>query len=336
MNFQNKIYICKRKPLVSVILTSYNHKDYIEYAIKSVLNQNIDDLELIVVDDGSNDGSIEIINRLKTTNMRILDLKVNRKFHPRNTALKYANGYFIAFQNSDDIWCEGKLQQQLDLMEKNKNISTCFTDVQIINNENEDYDDSWAKNLFTTQNRTKLQWLKWFFDNGNCLCLISAVINSTYLRKIGCFNPSLIQISDFDLWIRLAAQGDLYIIDKKLTKMRVVNGKNLSEPSKINALRSGVELIEVLERFIQNPIKGLLFDIFGFDIIKKNRNDIYVLGLLAKYCWNFTVYHKIFANKIIDNIIQSPKKRAELIEFHGISIIKEFFNQRGNIEYRNG
>lgn len=133
--FENDI----TNPLVSVIVPSYNHKDYISECIESIVNQTYKNFELIVIDDGSTDNSIEIINKLK--------VKYNFKFVVQeniglsatlNKGIKeFSNGKYITFCASDDFWCINKLELQIDFMEKNSEIPMCYGLVNFIDEKSE-------------------------------------------------------------------------------------------------------------------------------------------------------------------------------------------------------
>ena len=100
-----------QNPLVSVIIASYNHQDFVKEAVESVLNQGVKDIEVIVVDDGSSDNTPLVIRSIYDPRVRFIELKENRRQHTRNLALSLAKGKYIAFQNSDDVWKSGKLQK---------------------------------------------------------------------------------------------------------------------------------------------------------------------------------------------------------------------------------
>ena len=113
-------------PLVSVILPNFNSEQFIGQAIDSVLSQTYKNLELIVVDDCSNDKSIEIIKGYLRQDHRIhlvrLETNSGGPATPRNTGVLKSKGQYIAFIDSDDVWFSGKLETQIDSM-KSKNIS---------------------------------------------------------------------------------------------------------------------------------------------------------------------------------------------------------------------
>ena len=81
--------------------------------------------------------------------------------------------------------------------------------------------------IFTTANRTAVSWLQHFFDVGNCLPLPSAIARRSDLIQLGAFRASLVQLGDFDLWIRLAALGEFFVLPEQLTKIRIIEGTNL-------------------------------------------------------------------------------------------------------------
>lgn len=321
----------RKETLVSVILASYNHENYISKSIQSVLSQDVQKMELIVVDDASNDGTLAKVKKIKDPRLRLIFFKENRSIHPRNEALDIAKGKYIAFQNSDDIWKRGKLKKQIEVLEKNPQISGCFTGVEIIDEKNLILKNSWAKNIFTLQNRNNIEWLRRFFDWGNCLCISSAVVRRKQVIEAGKFNPSLIQLGDFDLWIRLAALGEFYIIKEKLTQMRV-SDTNLSKPSPASKRRSVMEHIDVLERYKEDIVFRKIDKIFADIMSHSDASDIAKLGALAIHAWKLSPAHIIFANRIIAEIMKDKAKKQKLIDIFGIEIIYEFIKKRGEIK----
>ena len=108
--------------LVSIIMPAYNCADYIAESIRSVQNQTYRNWELIVADDKSTDGTVDIVRIMAEGDNRIRLLETDRNLGPaaaRNRAMDVANGNYIAFLDSDDVWYPDKLQKQLNFMEAN-------------------------------------------------------------------------------------------------------------------------------------------------------------------------------------------------------------------------
>ena len=107
------------KPLVSVIIPTYNRGHFIEESIRSVIEQTYENWELIIVDDGSEDDTWEVIQSLNHPKIRYYKMNhCGRLGKVRNVGIKMANGEFIAFLDSDDLWRKDKLAFQLRLFEK--------------------------------------------------------------------------------------------------------------------------------------------------------------------------------------------------------------------------
>lgn len=109
--------------LISVLLPSYNHESFLSEAIESVLNQTFRDFEFIIIDDCSSDNSREIIKYYKERDERIKIYFHNENrgiARTQNELIDKAQGKFIAFLNSDDVWNKDKLEKQLKILEKKR------------------------------------------------------------------------------------------------------------------------------------------------------------------------------------------------------------------------
>lgn len=120
------------RELVSIVMPSYNTAKYIEETLNSVLKQTYSNWELIIVDDCSSDNTDEIV--AKFDDKRIIYLKNDKNFGAamsRNRALKEANGKYIAFLDSDDLWMPDKLEKQIQYM-KEHNYDFTYTNYEEI------------------------------------------------------------------------------------------------------------------------------------------------------------------------------------------------------------
>lgn len=123
------------KPLVSVVMPTYNCQRYIESAIRSVMNQSYSDWELIVVDDLSDDSTSALVQRLSDIDKRIRLVKNESNMgaaQSRNRGLELSVGDYVAFLDSDDIWCSEKLEHQLQIM-RDSYAEISYTSYSIIN-----------------------------------------------------------------------------------------------------------------------------------------------------------------------------------------------------------
>lgn len=329
----DKLLFMENKILVSVILASYNHAAYVEKAVRSVLDQDAGVMELIVVDDGSSDATPDIVARINDPRVSLIRLEENRRFHPRNTGLKQAKGKYVAFQNSDDLWKEGKIKKQLEILENDPGLSACFTGVEIIDKKGAIIKNSRASRIFSGKNRKPAEWLREFFYNGNCLCLASALVRRSCLDRAGFFNPALVQLSDLDLWVRLAAEGGFHVISEKLTCMRVLPGQNLSGPgSFVSDCRIIAEMAEVLERYYRMPITKMLSEIFHSENPLMPVSKTTAAGALALMSWELSAPHVMAANKIMAELVADPVTREELAREFGAGIIQKFYKMRGRVK----
>lgn len=117
----------RNKPIASVILTTYNRSDILPRAIKSVLKQNYQDYELIIVDDHSTDRTEDVVNSFNRDKIKYIHHEQNRGLAAaRNTGIRKAQGKYIAFLDDDDEWLPGKLEKQVEFLDKHPDIGMVY------------------------------------------------------------------------------------------------------------------------------------------------------------------------------------------------------------------
>ncbi len=321
------------KPLVSVVLASYNHVNFVKEAVESVLDQSYENLELIVMDDGSTDGTPDVVEKIKDKRLKLVRLSANRRFHPRNLGISMARGKYIAFQNSDDVWNEGKLEKQIDYLEKNKGTVVCFTRLNMIDESGAIIKKSWAHGNLADENKNNDSWLRILFTTGINFGIASAVVRADKLKKLDGFCESMVQMADYDLWVRLAGLGQLYIINEPLTSMRIIKGANYSTPKEEVFLRSAMENIEILNRYTQWPINKYLKNIFPEIMPQNNRSVNIQYAYLAKFAWTIkNPLHSLFADQLIAKLLEDQMASKEILGHFGADLKKEFIKRRGKLK----
>jgi len=209
----------EKKSLVSVIIPTYNRGWIIKEAVDSVLAQDLKDFELIVVDDGSTDNTLEILNSFR------YDIKVLRQSNhgvsaARNRGIAAASGHFIAFLDSDDLWLPGKLARQVDFFNSNPDAYICQTE------------EIWVRNnvRVNPKNRHKKP-AGMIFEPSLALCLVSpsaVMIRRSLFEKVGGFDETLPACEDYDLWLRISCRYPVYLIETPLIIKRGGHNDQLS------------------------------------------------------------------------------------------------------------
>lgn len=246
-------------PTVSIILTSYNHAAFVSAAIESALNQTFADFELLIIDDGSTDGSREIIKRFTDSRIKFFLYEVNRgPAIAIREAVHSARGKYIAVHHSDDLWTPDKLARQVEFLDANPNVAACFTRVEFIDEQGEifqpDENDFYGK-IFEEPNRSRAQWLNYFFHNTNCLCHPSAMVRREAYEKFRMLDVSgFWQLPDYLMWIRLCFHADIFILPQRLTKFRLRRERqeNFSAASFEKNVRLELEFSFIMREFVYN------------------------------------------------------------------------------------
>lgn len=192
---------------VSVIIPTYNRAHTLLRAIESVLNQKGVSFELVIVDDGSVDGTRELIVGLPLQSEIKYLFQSNRgPSAARNHGIQNSSSEFIAFLDSDDEWLPGKLAAQLRFFEENPDYLICQTE------------EIWIRNgrRVNPMKKHKKQG-GWIFEKCLSLCIVSpsaVMMKRELFDEVGLFDESLPACEDYDLWLRASARFPIGLIEK--------------------------------------------------------------------------------------------------------------------------
>ena len=225
------------KPLVTVIIPTYNRGWIIQQAIDSVLDQDFNDYELIVVDDGSEDNTLEI---LKAYGKAITVLHQPNKgvSAARNRGIDAAAGRLIAFLDSDDLWLPKKLSTQVKFFENNADA--------LINQTQE----IWIRNgRRANPKKRHHKFSGMIFERSLELCLVSpsaVMVARALFDSVGVFDEQLPACEDYDLWLRVSCRYPVHLTDSPLVIKRGGHDDQLSKAAGLDKYRiqSLVKIIE--------------------------------------------------------------------------------------------
>ncbi|RYZ85203.1 MAG: glycosyltransferase, partial [Proteobacteria bacterium] len=243
--------------LVSVLIPSYNHAAFISETIQSILAQTYQNFEIIIVDDGSKDHTEEVVNRFVDSRIRYFPFSHNKGAAEANSeAVRRSQGEYICVISSDDTWVAHKLETQVNFLNANAEIGAVFTKVNYINEESEQINAEYKArhgDVFDQANRSRTEWLKRFFFEGNCLCHPSVMLRRLCYEEIGLYDNRFRQLPDQDFWIRLLKKFQIHVLDERLVNFRILNREaNASSPSLINQQRTHSELFLIGAKFFND------------------------------------------------------------------------------------
>jgi glycosyltransferase involved in cell wall biosynthesis len=312
-------------PSVSVVIPAYNHAAFIGEAIQSVLDQSYADLEIVITDDGSSDGTPDVVGRFA-------DPRINLEIFARNlgaaaalnSSIRRARGDFICMLASDDYFLPGKLEKQVGFLKTNTRIAAAFGMPQFVDergrpssaNFNGDiFQAPFFKNLDSRQD-----WLRFFFFEGNCLFHPSAMIRRSAYAEVGLFDPRLASLPDLDMWVRLCMRHDIHVMPDELTAMRILDeNRNMSAPRRDSNLRTLIEYFHILKHYRRFSLE-VVRDVFAHEIASKHLDPRGPAGpLLAEIALlGQHPPHKLFAlDTMFEETLTSDGNYPRLIELSG-------------------
>jgi len=231
-------------PRVSVIIPTYNRKAFVLEAVGSVLAQTYGDYELIVVDDGSADGTGEALKRYEE-HLQYLYQENQGVSAARNCGLAHAQGAFIAFLDSDDLWLPKKLELQVAFMDRQTEAQICYTD------------EIWIRHgKRVNPKKRHAKYSGWVYPHCLPLCIISpssALMRRGLFEQVGAFNPALPVCEDYDLWLRVAACFPVSFIPQRLIIKRGGHPDQLSRQPWGNDRYRVMALAKILETGVLTP-----------------------------------------------------------------------------------
>ena len=253
---------------ISVVIPTFNRISLVARAIDSVLKQSLNPYEIIVVDDGSDDGTSEMIQN-KYKSIKLIQQQNNGVSAARNNGIKHAKGDWIGLLDSDDEWTEKKLENQADRLIKTPEYDFCHTN------------EIWIRNGVRVNQRKKHEkYGGYIFDKCLDICRISpssVLFRKNILDHVGWFDDQLPVCEDYDLWLRITAEYRILFIDDPLIIKYGGHDDQLShgvEGIEFFRIKSLENLLERSELSTDNRILSIQM------IIKKY--NIYLNGLVKR------------------------------------------------------
>lgn len=228
------------KPLVSVVIPSYNRADYVPMTLDSVLAQSFEDFELVFIDDGSTDQTKEIVEAYaqKDSRVKYFHQENSERAVARSYGISLAQGKYICLVDSDDLWYPEKLAEQLKVMEEHPHVVLCYASVNRI-----DFDNERVQAAARQQQGSS----GYVFEDllmRNFIPSVTPMIRAEVAKNIGSQVTEFIPYEDWDFWLRISKEGEFYHIEKPLGDYRLHPGQSVKN---VNAEKIEEVTIKVLD-----------------------------------------------------------------------------------------
>jgi glycosyltransferase involved in cell wall biosynthesis len=229
-------------PLISVIIPVYNGEKTIQETIESVLNQTLTDFELLVINDGSEDSTLEIVERIQDSRLKVFSYPNAGQATSRNRGIALASGEYISFIDADDLWTPDKLEAQLKVLQDNPQAAVAYSWTKCIDEFGQL--SRRGSHISVTGDVYGQLLLIDFIENGS-----NPLIRAWALKEVGSFDESLSAAEDWDMWLRLAAYYSFVCVPSPQILYR-----QSANSWSANVLRQGAGSLQVMERaFNQAP-----------------------------------------------------------------------------------
>jgi len=295
--------------LVSIIMPAYNAESFIEEAINAVIKQSYLNWELIVVDDGSNDSTANIVKKIQLSHGNIIYVHQKNKGlgSARNYGIKTATGRWIAFLDSDDLWKPNKLEVQINASQR-IDTDIIFSSGYYLNEKTQVLSpyNSWI-GIFSGQELYPM------LLRHNNIPVLSVLIKKSLAEKIGLQDTNVLAFGneDWDYWLRASKENALFLgleeklfeyrvhehsMSQKSVRMRIANlyvlNKNYTARLLTKADRDYFRMVFVnnIPFLIKNLISGIQFSLLYISLLFK---------ITGKYLPSFLIKHPKLNSKTI-------------------------------------
>lgn len=232
-------------PLISVIMPVYNGEVTVRETIESVLNQTFSDYEFLIINDGSQDATLEVLNSIQDSRIKIFSYPNSGVSSSRNRGIDLAKGEYVAFIDADDLWTPDKLEAQLQALKSNLQAAVAYSWTDWIDQAGQLLRP--GGHILAEGNVYTTLLLRDFIESGS-----NPLIRKSALSEVGSFDPSLSHAEDWDLWLRLAAHYEFVAVPFVQVLYRVADSSASTNVWKMEAAS-----IQVIERAIEFASQSL-------------------------------------------------------------------------------
>jgi glycosyltransferase involved in cell wall biosynthesis len=311
-------------PLVSVCMVTYDHEAYVAEAVRSVLNQTFADLQLVVVNDGSTDGTAARLAEFTDPRLVVVHQENAGPSAATNRAVAASRGKYVALFSGDDVCHPERIRRQLDEYARGGR-RVLFTGCDFIDDAGRPLADGhFATTAFDLENRSRAATLATLFRRGNYFNGVSPFTERDILVEHP-HDVGLIQLQDFDAWVRLAKRHDFWIMPDRLVRYRIrAAAGNLSSPRRDRMVRLNNEYYLVYRRFFDGVPADLFREALADELVRPDFADgtEYLCEQAFACCRSLMPLTRLLGVERLYGLVANPDTARVLNERYGFTSLK--------------
>lgn len=298
-------------PLISVVIPVFNGQNTIKETVESVLCQTFQDYELIIINDGSTDSTVEVILSISDPRIKLFNYPNAGLSASRNRGVTHAKGEYISFIDADDLWTPDKLEKQLNKLQENPQAVLAYSWTDYINESSKFlYSGS---HITANGNVYEKLLLTNFLENGS-----NPLIRRQVLTEVGGFDESLSAAEDWDMWLKLAIRYEFAAVPSTQILYRV-STRSMSS----NVLKQERASLQVIEKAFSQAPKSLYY------LKQQSFSNLYLYLTIKSLEGNVTRSKAIVAFRYYLNAVKNDisllQRRTKLMAVIWIKIIFYIF-----------
>ncbi|EMN47113.1 glycosyltransferase-like protein, family 2 [Leptospira interrogans str. L1207] len=245
-------------PLVSVVIPTYNHADFLKLSLASVINQTYLNWEAIVIDNHSNDNTDEVVSFFGNSKVRLTKIKNNGVISiSRNLGIKEAKGDWISFLDSDDLWFPNKLERVVFEIQKLEN------QIDVLCNDEYMVHLNQKKKITLNYGPFEDDFYRKMLFYGNRLSTSATTVRKKFLKEKELLfneNQEFVTVEDYDFWLRLAKENARFLFIPEVLGEYTIHNSNQSA---------------ALERHLNHLENLVRYHVFHIQEFEKNKNKLW-------------------------------------------------------------
>lgn len=309
-------------PTISVIIPAYNAENTILETIKSVRQQTFSDFEIIIINDGSTDRTLELLENIEDNRLKIFSYENGGLSVARNRGISQASGEYIAFLDADDLWTPDKLELQLKALQQHSEAGVAYSWTYYMNEQGTSSHPGISR-FFEGDVRANLLVNNFIASGSNPL------IRRQAIKSVGDFDSTCAGCADWDYWLRLSAKWHFVVVPKHQIFYRQSSGSMSSakvqhmEDDGLRVIEKTFQTVPVELKFLKNRSLAWFYQYCTQQYLKQDVSNTKALLVAEQKLWTAIRLHPpILLEYYARNLIIWSIKKWILVFFGQVRVIK--------------